>query len=266
MKDERFKKISFLFLVLVFFSFLLFFFDKKGWISPVFSLLRKPINRVEQSFFESYKNISTFFSFSSRDATDKKIIGLEGKLRYLAQEENKLSSCLEENKRIKRLLGASLPIKWQFMEARVIGVSEKMRIARGKKDGLEEGMNVMAENILVGKIVFVDEDTSLIQLANDFSSKIPVEVKRPDVEGSQARGILFGQSGNNFLLDKVLQAEFIQKGDLIVTSGEEGWLPDLLIGQIEDVSGKSAEIYKKASVSPLINYQGLSFVFIVTRK
>lgn len=266
MKGEQFKKISFLFLVLVFFSSFLFFFDKKGWISPVFVLIRKPINQTEQSFFNSYKNISNFFSFSSRSATDKRIIELEGKLRYLAQEKNELSSCLEENKKIKRLLGASLPIKWQFMEARVIGVSEKMKIARGKKDGLKEGMNVVSEDILVGKIVFVGEDTSLIQLINDSSSKIPVEVKRPDIEGSQARGILFGQSGNNLLLDKVLQAEFIQKRDLIVTSGEEGWLPDLLIGQIEEVSGKSAEIYKKAKVSPLINYQGLSFVFIVTRE
>jgi len=266
MKDEQFKKISFLFLVLIFLSFLLFFFDKKGWISPLFALIRKPINGVERSFFNSYKNTSAFFSFPSRKATDKKIIELEGKLRYLAKEENELSSCLEENKRIKRLLGASLPIKWQFMEARVIGVSERMRIARGKKDGLKEGMNVVAEDILVGKIVSIDEDTSLVQLVSDSSSKIPVEVKRPDMEGTQARGILFGQSGNNFLLDKVLQAEFIQKGDLIVSSGDEGWLPNLLIGQIEGVSGKSAEIYKKASVSPLINYQGLSFVFIVTRK
>ncbi len=266
MKGEQFKKISFLFLVLVFLSFFLFFFDKKGWISPVFVLIRKPLNQVEQSFFNSYKNVSGFFSFSSRKALDKRIIELEGELRYLAQEENELSSCLEENKKIKRLLGASLPIKWQFMEARVIGVSERMRIARGKKDGLEEGMNVVAEDVLVGKIVSVDKETSLVQLVTDSSSKIPIEVRRPDIEGLQARGVLFGQSGNNLLLDKVLQAEFIQKGDLIVTSGEEGWLPDLLIGQIEDVSGKSAEIYKKASVSPLINYRSLNFVFIVTRE
>jgi len=266
MQDKQFKKISFLFLTLVLLSFLLFWFDKQGWISPVFALFRKPLNKTEESFFGAYKNVSSFFSLTNRGMMEEKIIELEGKVRYLSSEENKLASCLEENERIKRLLGASLPIKWHFMEAKVVGVSEKMKIARGEKDGLKEGLNVVSEDVLVGRIVAVDEDTSLVQLVNDLASKIPVEIRRPDLTGSQAKGILFGQSGENLLLDKVLQAEFIQKGDLVVTSGDEGWLPGLLIGQIEEVSPKSAEVYKRASVSPLVNYQGLSFVFIVIRE
>ncbi len=266
MKDKWFKKISFLFLALVLLSFLLFWFDKQSWISPLFALIRKPINKTEESFFNSYRYFSSFFSFSGRKASEKKIINLEGKLHYLALDQNELTSCLEENKRIKRLLGASLPIKWKFMEAKVIGVSEKMKIARGKRDGLEEGVNVISEDVLVGKVVFVDEDSSLVQLVNDPSSKIPVVVKRPKMAGFQARGLLFGQSGKTLLLDRVLQAEFIQKGDLVVSSGDEGWLPDLLIGQIEEVSPKSAEVYQKASVSPLVNYRGLSLVFLVVRQ
>ncbi len=266
MQDKQFKKVSFLFLILIFLSFLFFWFDKQDWLSPVFALFRKPLNKVEESFFGAYKNASSLFSLTNRKAMEEKIVELEGKVRYLSSEENELSSCLEENERIKRLLGASLPIKWHFMEARVVGVAEKMKIARGKKDGLKKGQNVVSEDILVGRILSVDEETSLVQLVNDLTSKIPVEVKRPGLAGSQAKGILFGQSGNNLLLDKVLQAEFIQKGDLVVTTGDEGWLSGLLIGEVREVSPKSAEVYKRANVSPLINYQGLSVVFIVNRE
>ncbi|PJC75981.1 hypothetical protein CO010_03935, partial [Candidatus Shapirobacteria bacterium CG_4_8_14_3_um_filter_39_11] len=55
------------------------------------------------------------------------------------------------------------------------------------------------------------------------------------------------------------------KGDLVITSGEENWLPDLLIGQIEEVLPKTAELYQTARVSALLDYQKLRIVFIVAR-
>jgi len=51
----------------------------------------------------------------------------------------------------------------------------------------------------------------------------------------------------------------------VVTSGEEGWLGDLVIGQVEEVLPKSAEVYKKAKVTSLVDYQKLRIVFLVIR-
>jgi rod shape-determining protein MreC len=195
---------------------------------------------------------------------EREIVLLEGKLRQLAVEQNKLSLCLEENEHLKKLLGAPLPAKWKFQEARVVGISEKLRIDKGKKDGVKEGMMVVSENILVGKVVAVEENTSLVQLVSDPGAKIPVVVKRANMGGVQARGLLLGQGGG-VILDRVLQSEDIQKEDLVVTSGEEGWLPELLVGQIEEVFGIKAEVYQKARVSPLVDLKRLRIVFLVVR-
>jgi cell shape-determining protein MreC len=104
----------------------------------------------------------------------------------------------------------------------------------------------------------------LVQLPGSTGAKVPVVVKRPNALGVQARGLLVSQGGQ-LLLDKVLQTEDIMKGDLVVSSGEQDFPADLVIGQISDVFGKSAELYQKARVQPLLDYRNLTVVFIVIR-
>ncbi len=116
--------------------------------------------------------------------------------------------------------------------------------------------------ILVGRITTADNHSSLIQIPTGADSKIPVVVKETSKTGIQARGILTGHS-DGLLLDKVLQEEDIRKDDLVVTTGEADWLPDLLIGQIGEVLTETAEIYKKARVSPLVDYKKLRIVFVI---
>lgn len=244
-----------LFLALILISSLIFLFDNKGWVAQIKNIVSKPVVSAEGWIFRGLR----------QGEKEKKILILEEKLRQLAVEQNRLSACLEENEKARRLLGAPLPAEWKFLEARVVGISEKMRIDKGEKEGVKLGMMVISENILIGKVILVEENVSLVELIDNRNSKIPVVVKHPGSGGIQARGLLFGQAKNNLLLDRVLQNEDVQKGDLVVTSGDETWLPELLIGQIEEVLAKSTEVYKKARVSPLIDYRGLRIVFLVIR-
>jgi len=261
------KKINLLVLIFLLISLLLILADKKGWTSTVKNFVARPIVWMEKGIFRGYqealKSIKSITGITG-STREKEITLLEGKLRQLAVEQNQLSVCWEENEHFRKLLGAPLPAQWRFMEAKVVGISEKMKIDKGEKDGVKEGMMVVSENILLGKVVAVEENTSLVQLVNDPNLKIPVVVKKPNTEGIQARGLLVGQGGG-VILDRVLQSEDIQKGDLVVTTGEEGWLPDLLIGQIEEVSPKSAEVYQKARVLPLIDGRKLRIVFIIIK-
>lgn len=263
MKEPGIKKNFFLFLLLILVSVLFLLLGKQNWFASFLGFLRRPLNSLESGSLASYQRTFGNLSFSSNNQQQTKIFELEGRLRQLAVEQNKLSLCQEENDKLKRLLGASLPASWQFMDARVLGITDQIKIARGLRDGVKQGMMVVAEDILVGKVSEVDSFTSLVQIITNSNSKIPVVIKRPDNAGVQAKGLLLGQSGQTLILDKVLQAESIQKGDLVATSGDENWLPDLLVGQIKEVMPKSAEVYQKASVSPLINYQDLRIVFVI---
>lgn len=253
-----------IFLLLVFLSGFLFFLDKKGWIGPVRGVIERPILAAEKKIYDfKLFTFQLFKPISYWRSSEKEIMRLQGQLRQTAVESSQLSTCLEENQKMRALLGAPLPPDWKFLPAKVIGVSENLKIDKGKKDGVKEGMMVVSENILVGKVLSVGEFASRVQRIDDVRTKIPVVVK-PAGGGIQARGLLLGQEGG-IILDRVLQSEDIQKGDLVVSSGEADWLPDLLIAQIEEVLPKSAEVYQKARLLPLVDYQKLKIVFVVVR-
>jgi rod shape-determining protein MreC len=253
-----------LFFFFLFLAVFLFLVDQQGRLLPVRGLVQRPIIALEEPLYQLSQSarqlINQFANLKKRDQT---LVGLEGELRQLALDQNQLSVCLEENEHLKKLLGAPLPPQWQFIEAKVVGQSGEMRLNQGSQAGIQKGMMVVSESILVGRVVSLGVNDCLVQLPSDPNGKIPAVVKKPNSSGVQARGLLLGQFGGGLLLDRVLQEEDIQKGDLVVTSGEEGWLPDLVIGQIEEVLPPTAAVYQKARVMPLVDYRSLRIVFVV---
>jgi len=257
------KKEIILFFLLVFLSGLLFFLDKKRIIKKPKEFLEKPILKVEEKIYSlkilSEEKVVPIFRGK---ILEKEVGRLQLELQRLAFEQNQLSSCLEENEQMRKLLGAPLSPKWKFLPAKVVGAGEKIRIDKGEKDGVKKGMVVVSENILVGQVVEVGEGSSLLETPFTPKVSLSVVIKRAGRKGIQARGIL-RPVGGNLILGEVLQSEDIQKGDLVVSGGDENWPADLLIGQITDVLSKSAEVYQKARVKPFLEYDKLRIVFIV---
>jgi rod shape-determining protein MreC len=265
MKEAGFKKNSIFFLILIFLSFLFLLLDRQSWFLKVKNVFSFPLVWTQGRILMVNQGAKDVIFGFNQDDQEKNIFLLEGKLRQLAVEQNQLSTCLEENEKTKKLLGSPLPAKWQFLEARIVSQTEPFKINKGKAYGVVEGMMVISENILIGKVISVEESFSVIEKIDSPSLKIPVVIKKPGQGAVQARGLLSGQYKNKLFLDRVLQGEMIQKGDLVVTSGEEGWLPDLLIGQIEEVVPKSAELYQRAQVSSLLDLSQLRIVFVVIK-
>ena len=265
MKPMKSKKNFFGLIFLIFLSGLLFFFDKKNWLKSPKKLIESPIIKAEEEIFRSYQGFLEGAGGFFHRPNETEIMSLTGEIRQLAIQQNQLDSCLEENERMRKLLGTPLPAKWKFIMSSVIGVVPDLKIDKGQNDGVKEGMMVISDNILVGKVIGVSESLSRVQRMDSEGVKIPVVAKKigsPTGEGVQARGLLVSDGGQ-LILDRVLQNEDIQKSDLVVTSGEADWLPDLLIGRIEEVLPKTADVYRKARITPLVDYQSLRIVFIV---
>jgi rod shape-determining protein MreC len=263
MESEQLKKILPLFLLLLLISLFLFLFDNFGWLAGVKEIVQKPFLVLEKPIFSVYQSTNASIKRLTDRTENERLVETQTQLRHLAVDQNKLSTCLEENEHLKKLLGAPLPSEWKFKMARVIGIAEKMKIDMGLRNGAEEGMIVVSENIYIGQVISLGKGESLVRLATDSNSRIPVVIKPSNTMGTQARGLLRGQFGDKLLLERVLQEEDIRQGDLVITSGEEGYLPDLIIGQIKEVSKGTAEIYQQAVITPLVDYSSLKFVFLV---
>lgn len=263
MGSDSLRKIFPFFLLLVFLSLFLFLIDQFGWLKQVRGVVQRPFLVLTRPVYLANQSVSQSVRSFTSGSNSEQVINLQTQLRQLAVDQNQLSTCLEENEHLKKFLGAPLPPQWKFKMARAVGLTEKMRIDMGEKEEVEKGMTVVFENIFVGQVVSVGERDSLVQLSTDPNSKIPVVVKTPGSSGVVARGLLKGQFGGKLVLDQVLQNEAIRQGDLVVTSGEEGYLPDLVIGQIKEIKKGTAEVYQQAIVLPLVDYSSLRFVLIV---
>jgi len=262
MRKKGLKKNGVVFSLLVFISLLLLFLEQKGQLAPIRAVLERPVLAIEKRIYSLKTSASQSLNFFSywRNG-EKELMLLRGQLKQLALDNGRLSACLEENQKMRSLLGAPLPPQWKFLPAEVVGAAHNLRLNKGYRHGVREGMVVVSDNLLVGKVVSVEETSALVQLPVDPAAKIPVVVKKPASAGVQARGLLTSQ-GSDLILDRVLQNEDIKPGDLVFTNGE-GWLFHLLIGRIEEVFPKTAAVYQRARVLPLLDYQKLRIVFVV---
>jgi rod shape-determining protein MreC len=263
MEREEITKRLPLFLSLVLVSLLLILFDWLGLLRPVRGLVEGGIAPVKQRVYDIRQNfLGTFSVFSFWRSGTVKIAHLEERIRELSVNESEVTRLREENEKMRKLLGAPLPKSWKLLPAKAIGKNGEIVIDKGLNDGIEEGMMVVGENILVGRIEKVGAASSKILLPSSREAKIPVAVIRGG--GTIGKGVLVGSAEGTIFLEKVLQQEEIKERDLVVTTGESDYLPDLLVGEIERIEKKEAEVFQKAEVKPLLDYSELQTVFVIT--
>lgn len=181
-------------------------------------------------------------------------------IRELATLRVKLQVLEDENKSLRKQLEAPLPPTMKFLPAKTIGLTRFLTIDKGDEDGVKVGMTVISENILVGKVNQVTPKTAQIILPTDPDSKIQVRTIK-----TGAKGLALGEFGTKAVLDKVLQAERLEKDDLVVTTGEEGDIKDLLIGKLGKIEKEEVQPFQKAEIIPLLDYGKLVDVFVVLK-
>jgi len=264
MSKKNIRKETFLFINLILFSLLIFYSSRFPIFKKTRGFLERPILFLQsQTFTLKQKVVLPLRLFGSWRKTEGEKIRLEEEIRGLLVKSGELSACLEENEEMKKLLGAPLPSFWYFIPAKIVGYFQKLKLNVGQKAGVQEGMMVVSENILIGKIESSEDFSSLLILTTDPNIKIPVIVRSQQKSGIKGRGVLAGYATDQMVLTEVLKSEQVGENDLVFTSGEGGWLPDLLVGKIQRVEEGKEKVFKKAWVSPLLDYQNLRLVFVV---
>lgn len=215
--------------------------------TPIKLLLYRPITNFK------FQMTNLQYSRDEWMALKKKAEELERERAKFKIENSKLKI---DNQAMRKLLGAPLSMEWKFLPANTLGRTRYLTVDKGKRDGVEEGMVAIFENVLVGRVIKVGEKSAKIILPGDAESKIRVKVRN-------VKGSLVGKA-NRLLLTEVLQAEKIEVGNLVVTSGEdEIFPPNLLIGKVAKIEKEERQPYQKAEVEALIDYDQLETVFLI---
>lgn len=149
-----------------------------------------------------------------------------------------------------------------LIESAVIGAGASpnfraISIDKGTRDGLRPDLAVIAPAGVVGRVVTPSLRAAKVQLLIDGGAGAGALVER-----SRAQGVVEG-TGQGLRLTHLPGTADIQVGDVVVTSGIEGFYPKgLLIGQIESIERLAGE-FSHVAVRPAVDFASLEAVLVV---
>ena len=134
-------------------------------------------------------------------------------------------------------------------------------IDKGSDDGVLVGMPVESARGLVGQVYRTTANSAMVMLVTDNISSIPARLG-----SSRATGIVRGGGlGGAMTMDWIDLEDQVAVGEVVLTSGLGGRFPqDMVIGRIGEVERREAELFQRAIVQPVVDFDSLEVVFVVT--
>jgi rod shape-determining protein MreC len=238
-----------------------------GYLTPVSRYLLSPVIVAQTWLSTRFSAIQNYLS-SPQDITRlrDRNTALEAEVSRLQTEIIALKQQIDETRVLSALVDfARVNPEYRYVAASVIGRDpspflQYAIINRGSDDGLRRGMPVVTQQGLVGRIAAVTAGAARVQFITDPGSSINVRI-----EPSRAPAVLQGDITGNVSLDMIPQSAKIQINDLVMTSGLGGnYPPDIVIGQVTGVRSRDNDLFQRASVQPIVDFNQLEILMIIT--
>jgi rod shape-determining protein MreC len=238
-----------------------------GYLTPVSRYLLSPVVAAQTwistrfAAIQNYVNSPQDYNRLRQQNTE-----LEAEVSRLQSEIISLKQQIDETRVLSALVDfARVNPEYRYVAASVIGRDpspflQYVIINRGSDDGLRRGMPVVTSQGLVGRVAAVTAGAARIQLITDPGSSINVRI-----DPSKSAAVLQGEITGDVSLDMIPQSATVQTGDLVMTSGLGGnYPPDILIGQITGVRSRDNDLFQRASVQPVVDFNQLDIVLVIT--
>lgn len=188
----------------------------------------------------------------------KRIADLEARLAEKVVDYQELTYLKQENEKLKQLVGGKNNSQLKMQPVRIFGWStNQILVGAGEKMGIKPGMSVTANRVLVGRISKVSVGVSELLPIISEQSRVAVVVA-----GRQTEGIVRGE-GSRLLMDKVLQSDAVETGEVVETSGADGGVPGLVVGKVAEVTGDKGQVYKQVWLEPIVDINTVQSVEVV---
>ncbi|MCO6450606.1 MAG: rod shape-determining protein MreC [Caldilineales bacterium] len=195
---------------------------------------------------------------------------LEALVQRLTVENLQLNEVLLENEQLREFfkfaqINPTYDYRGGQIIARVINepaspYSDIVRIDLGSEEGIAQGMPVVTDRGLVGRIVETTPHTSQVLLLTDPNSAINVMT-----QSSRAPGMLGGRAGQLPLMDFIPDDVGVSEGEIVITSGLGGNFPKgLIVGQITEVLQNDNRAFQQAIVQHTVDFERLELVLVIT--
>jgi len=225
---------------------------------------------VQSAVSAVVRPVSDFFgSIGSLGSKDQQIADLQARIDELEQQANASEFDRNRARELDALLGLAGRGQYEIVPAQVVatgpaqGFGWTVTIDAGKKDGIKVDQNVVNGQGLVGRVIRVNESTSVVALLVDATSTVGARV-----EASLEQGFLNG-TGDPRSLELQLLDPFapVQKGDRLVSFGFDGgvYVAGIPLGTITEVRGTPGQLTRIATVVPFVDVTRLDLVGVIVQ-
>lgn len=230
--------------------------------NPVMSVL----SPVQAKLTEVVQPLSSLTGYlGSVSELNEQKAKLESEVAQLTSEVARLREIESENKSLRGLVQwqSSNP-EWHFLEAGIISrdpsnLVKSAIVNKGTKDGVKEGMTVLDNGNLAGRVIRAFETSSKVMFVTDPSSSVNGMIQR-----SRVLGVVKGKTGDRLVMDYLGQQDDVQMRDLVVTSGIGGGFPKgIPIGFATAIRGRDVEPFLQLDVEPLVDPAKIESVVII---
>ncbi|MCG9478635.1 MAG: rod shape-determining protein MreC [Actinomycetia bacterium] len=220
---------------------------------------------IQEKLFTFFSPVAGFFN-SIRD-----YINLRDKYLDLQQENQELRQGYTgeinlriENNALRSMLEMELREQLDLQAARVVGFYQskwqsEVTLNAGKLQGVEEGMAVITESGLAGKVILAGDRSCRVRLINDPGSSIGARILT-----SRSLGVAEGSPDKRVQLNYIPRDEYVYNGDIVISSEFSQDFPqELLIGRVSQISDNIGDAYKQIEIEPFADLKSLDYVMVI---
>ncbi len=232
------------------------------------TLFEKPAHWLQLSYdqltHKIQESLNTYFYLVNINIENRE---LKAQNASLASQMQLLEEYRLENVRLRELFKFQQELPRKTLPARVISKDilldqKSILIDKGREDGVERLQGVISADGVVGYTLEVQERTARVMLISNHNASVDALVQR-----TRARGIVSGISNESYRLNYIMRKEDAEVGDLIVTSGRQGYFPKgFKIGSVLKVEPSPTGVSFQAILKPEVKLDHLEDVLVIIEK
>lgn len=231
----------------------------------VITLNEKPaIKKINTYAFGSFAFLTSLTnSFSDLFSNSSELELYRKRNAELMLQINQLREFGIENRELKKLLAFKDTTAYPMIPATIISksvskLSGDFIVNSGKSDSVKIGMPAINHQGLVGIVINVSENFSVIRTLQNHNLKIAVEDQRSGVNG------VFNWDGKKFSIKNIPTTYDIKQGDRIVTSTFSTIVPPSIpVGIVAAKDESLSGILSNVVIQPFVDFDGLKHIFIL---
>ncbi|MGG7076452.1 rod shape-determining protein MreC [Clostridium sardiniense] len=183
------------------------------------------------------------------------------------------SDLKQENDQLRKVLNfKDSRDNYNYVATNIIGyaggnILDGYIVDKGKDDGIEKGMIVIAADGLVGQVTSVGSNWAIIKSILNENIAVSVKVESTKENTGILRGYRNADGTAECKVENLPMDSNIKEGDTIVTSGLGQIYPkDIMVGKVVSVQEDKVNVMKNAIVKPSVDFNKLEGLFIVVPK